>query len=302
MDRRRLTVLGVSLLFSLVVSSLFYQMTARAGAGKRQEQSELKDLVVAAKPLSVGITVKPTDVRVIKVGIEQFPKQGFAKVEEVIDRPVVSNILLDEPLLEGRLASRGSGMGIAPIIPVGMRALTVRVNDVVGVAGFIMPQMRVDVLVTGRPPGNDNNTMTTTVLQNILVLTVGTTTQPDARGQAINAPSVTVLVTPDQAEILTLASNEGRIQLVLRNGSDPSLEKTNGRQIAELFGRAPREQQRAAAAPSQQQPRPRPRPAPVAPPVAAAAPPPPPAPPADQIVVIRGNQKTVETVSNLKNN
>src|SRR5689334_243792 len=192
MDRRFLTVLGVSLLFALVVSSLFYQMTARAGA-RKADQSELKDLVVAAKPLSVGITVKPTDVKVTKVSNDQFPKQGFSKVEEVIDRPVISNILLDEPLLEGRLAARGSGMGIAPIIPVGMRAVTVRVNDVVGVAGFVMPGMRVDVLVTGRPPGNDNNTTTTTVLQNILVLTAGTNTQPDSRGQAISAPSVTVL-------------------------------------------------------------------------------------------------------------
>lgn len=295
MDRRFLTVLGVSLLFALFVSSLFYQMTARAGA-RKTENSEAKDLVVAAKPLTLGITVKPTDVKVIKVPAEQFPKQGFMKVEEVIDRPVISNILLDEPLLEGRLAARGSGLGIAPIIPVGMRAVTVRVNDVVGVAGFVMPGMRVDVLVTGRPPGNDTATMTTTVLQNILVLTAGTTMQPDARGQAINAPNVTLLVTPEQAEILTLASNEGHIQLVLRNGGDQTIEKTPGRHITELYGKAPREQQRAAA------PAPRPKPKPVAVAQAAPAPPPPPpAPPVDQVVVIRGNQKSVENVASAKN-
>lgn len=297
MDRRFLTVLGVSLLFALVVSSLFYQMTARAGASKRPDQGEMRDIVVASKPLTVGITVKPTDVKVTKVAAEQFPKMGFSKVEEVIDRPVISNILLDEPLLEGRLAARGSGLGIAPIIPVGMRAVTVRVNDVVGVAGFVMPGMRVDILVTGRPPGNNDNTMTSTALQNILVLTAGTTIQPDARGQAINAPNVTLLVTPDQAEILTLASSEGRIQLVLRNGSDQSIERTNGRHVSELYGVVPRQQQRAA------EPAPRARPKPVVVVQAAPAPPPPPpAPPADQIVVIRGNQKTVETVSNLKSN
>jgi pilus assembly protein CpaB len=295
MDRRFLTVLGVSLLFALLVSSLFYQMTARAGA-RKADQSEMKDLVVAAKPLSVGITVKPTDVKVMKVTNDQFPKQGFSKVEEVIDRPVISNILLDEPLLEGRLAARGSGMGIAPIIPVGMRAVTVRVNDVVSVAGFVMPGMRVDVLVTGRPPGSNDNTTTTTVLQNILVLTAGTNTQPDSRGQAISAPSVTVLVSPEQAEILTLASNEGRIQLVLRNGSDHLIEKTPGHHSAQLYGSVPKEQQRQAA------PAPRPRPKPVVVAQAPAAPPPPPpAPPVDQVVVIRGNQKSVETVSNLKN-
>lgn len=289
MDRRFLTVLGVSLLFALIVSSVFYQMTNRASAAKKPESSDQKDLVVAARPLPVGITVKPADVKVIKVAADQFPKSGFSKVEEVIDRPVISNILIDEPLLEGRLAARGSGLGIAPIIPVGMRAVTVRVNDVVGVAGFVMPGMRVDVLVTGRPPGQDG-TITTTVLQNILVLTAGTTIQPDARGQAINAPNVTLLVTPEQAEVLTLASNEGRIQLVLRNGSDQSIEKTPGRRIAELFGVAkPKPVERAPA----------PRPKPVV--VAQAAPPPPPPPPQDQIVVIRGNQKTVETIANLKN-
>lgn len=296
MDRRFFTVLGVSLVFALLVSGLFYQMTARAGAPKKVDQGELKDLVVAAKPLAVGITVKPADVKVAKVSADQFPKGGFGKVEEVIDRPVISNILLDEPLLEGRLATRGSGLGIAPIIPVGMRAVTVRVNDVVSVAGFVMPGMRVDVLVTGRPPGQEG-TVTTTVLQNILVLTAGTTIQPDSRGQAINAPNVTVLVNPDQAEILTLASSEGRIQLVLRNGSDQTIERTPGRQLGELFGNAPRQQQRAAA---EQAPRPRPRPVVVAQ-AAPAPPPPPPAPPVDQVVVIRGNQKTVETVSNLRN-
>jgi len=295
MDRRFLTVLGVSLLFALFVSSLFYQMTARAGA-RKAESSEAKDLVVAAKPLTLGITVKPTDVKVVKIPTDQFPKQGFTKVEEVIDRPVISNILLDEPLLEGRLAARGSGLGIAPIIPVGMRAVTVRVNDVVGVAGFVMPGMRVDVLVTGRPPGNDTHTMTTTVLQNILVLTAGTTMQPDARGQAINAPNVTLLVTPEQAEILTLASNEGHIQLVLRNGGDQTIEKTPGRHVTELYGKAPREQQRAAAPTA---PRPRPKPVVVA--QAPAPPPPPPAPPVDQVVVIRGNQKSVENVASAKN-
>jgi pilus assembly protein CpaB len=294
-----MTVLGVSLMFALVVSAVFYQMTARGGT-RKAEGGELKDLVVAAKAMGIGVTVKPADVKVVKVPDAQFPKGGFSKVEEVIDRPVISNILLDEPLMEGRLASRGSGIGIAPIIPVGMRAMTVRVNDVVGVGGFVMPGMRVDVLVTGRPPGGESVTTTRIVLQNILVLTAGTTTQPDARGQAINAPNVTLLVTPEQAETLTLASNEGRIQLVLRSGSDQEIEQTAGRQLGELFGRKPRRMQDD----SDSEPRPRPRrvaaarPAPA--PQQVAPPPPPPPPVSDQVVVIRGNQKSVETVSILK--
>jgi pilus assembly protein CpaB len=287
MDRRFLTVLGVSLLFALVISSVFYQMTARAGGAKKAEPSDLKDVVVAARPLSVGTTVKPADIKLGKVPSAAFPKGAFSKAEEVIDRPVISNVLIDEPVLEGRLAARGSGLGLAPIIPVGMRAVTVRVNDVSGISGFVLPGMRVDVLVTGRPPNGDG-TITTTCLQNMVVLSAGTAIQPDARGNAIQAAAVTLLATPDQAETLTLANNEGRIQLVLRNGSDQGIEKTAGRDVGELYGvRGIRKK------PPSDAPAPRPRPQQVAAVVAA---PPPPPPPPDQIVVIRGTTKTVEVV------
>jgi pilus assembly protein CpaB len=288
MDRRFLTVLGVSLVFALVVSSVFYQMTARSSSpSKRVESTDLKDVVVTARPLGVGVMVKPADVKVVKTPTSAFPKGGFSKVEDVLDRPVISNILLEEPILEGRLAAKGSGLGLAPTIPVGMRAVTVRVNDVASVSGFVLPGMRVDVLVTGRPPSADGD-MTSTVLQNMLVLSAGTTIQPDARGQAIQAPTVTLLATPAQSETLTLAGNEGRLQLVLRNSSDQNVEVTTGRYINELYG-APR---KVAAAPSAG-PRPAPRPIVIA---AAPKPPPPPPPALDQIVVIRGTTKTVETM------
>jgi pilus assembly protein CpaB len=285
MDRRFLTVLGVSLLFALVISSVFYQMTARAGNKPKPENTETKDVVLAARPLSVGTTVKPADIKLGKVPTAAFPKGAFSKAEEVIDRPLISNILIDEPVLEGRLAVRGSGLGLAPIIPVGMRAVTVRVNDVTGISGFVLPGMRVDVLVTGRPPNSDG-TITTTCLQNMVVLSAGTAIQADARGNAIQAAAVTLLATPDQAETLTLANTEGRIQLVLRNGSDQTIEKTPGREVSELYGVRAVHKQPAVAPP----PRPRPQP------VAVAAAPPPPPPPPDQIVVIRGTTKTVEVV------
>jgi len=293
MDRRFLTVLGVSLVFALVVSSVFYQMTARSsGPSKKVESTDQKDVVVTARPLGVGVMVKPADIKVVKIAASAFPKGGFSKVEDVLDRPVISNMLLEEAVLEGRLAAKGSGLGLAPTIPVGMRAVTVRVNDVASVAGFVLPGMRVDVLVTGRPPTSEGD-MTSTVLQNMLVLSAGTTIQADARGQAIQAPTVTLLATPGQSETLTLAGNEGRLQLVLRNSSDQTVEQTTGRYISELYG-APRK----AAAPAAKQsagPRPAPRPIVIA---AAPPPPPPPPPPLDQIVVIRGTTKTVETMPN----
>jgi pilus assembly protein CpaB len=271
----------MSIVLALVVSAVFYQMSMR-GAHAMTKQTLYRDLVMAAQPLPVGTTVRREELKITKIPLDLFPRGGFSKVEEVIDRPVVSNVLLDEPVLEGRLAARGSGLGLAPIIPAGMRAVSVRVNDVVGVAGFVLPGMRVDVLVTGRPP-NFNGTITSTALQNIVVLTAGQVLQPESRGQAINTPVVTLLVTPEQAEILTLAGNEGRIQLVLRNGSDQASQKTPGRDTRELYGF------RTADAPVKVAVL-RPAPAVVAPPKA------PERPVHDEVVMIRGNQRTVEVV------
>ena len=291
MDRRFLTVLGVSLVFALVVSSVFYQMTAHSGSSAKSDVTNQKDIVVATRPLGVGVMVRASDVKVVKIAADGFPKGAFTKVEDVLERPVISNVLLDEPILEGRLATRGSGLGLAPTIPVGMRAVSVRVNDVAGIAGFVIPGMHVDVLVTGKPPTNDGD-MTSTCLQNILVLSAGAVMQPDARGAAMPAPTVTLLVTPDQAETLTLAGVSGKIQLVLRNSSDQTLEKTPGRYVSELFTgqRVPKPVEAPAA--------PRPRPVVVVKEVAAAPAPPPPPPPPDQVIMIRGNVRTVETIPN----
>jgi pilus assembly protein CpaB len=274
----------MSIVLALVVSAVFYQMSMR-GSRQKPKQTELRDLVMAAQPLPVGTTVRREELKITKVPSDMFPHGGFSKVEEVIDRPVVSNVLLDEPVLEGRLAARGSGLGLAPIIPPGMRAVSVRVNDVVGVAGFVLPGMRVDVLVTGRPP-NFNGTITETVLQNIVVLSAGQVLQPESRGQAINAPVVTLLVTPEQAETLTLAGNEGRIQLVLRNGSDQTSTKTPGRETRELYGL------RSSSKPDVPEKVAAPRPRPVVVPRVEA----PKRPVAEEVVMIRGNQRTVEVV------
>jgi pilus assembly protein CpaB len=286
MDRRLFLVLGLSLIVALVISSVFYfQVAGRQVAP--QKETNVREVVVAAKPLDVGVTVKSDDVRIEKTAAEYFPKGAFTKIDEVVDRPVINRILLDEPILEGRLAARGSGLGLAPIIPVGMRGVSVRVSDVAGVAGFVLPGLRVDVLVTGRPVGSDG-AVTTTCLQNILVLSAGQTIQPDGRGQAINTPTVTLLVTPQQAETLTLAGNEGRIQLVLRNSSDQAMEKTTGTNVGSLYRGYSHTPEKAEAAPR--------TPSRVKPVVMASAPPPLARSAPPEIVVIRGNQRTVEVV------
>lgn len=284
MDRRFVSVLGACLLFALVVSAVFYQTVAGQGRRSGPDKPKKKPVVTAVRALPVGVVVKPADVKLAQVAAEAAPADGFTKVADVVGRAVISSVLVDEPLREARLAPRGAGAGLAPVIPSGMRAVAVRVNDVVGVAGFVLPGMRVDVLVTGRPPKSDT-TYTKTILQDILVLSAGQTIDPDPEGKAINAPVVTLQVTPAQAEILTLAG-EGRIQLVLRNTGDRSVDATPGREIAELYGRAaqgPPETRRAARRTVREAP-------------AAEPPPEPVVRTTEEVVVIRGNQRSVEQV------
>lgn len=289
LDKKFVLVVGISLGWALLVSAVFYRM-AKSGTRSRAPIPE-KDVVVAAQPLEMGAVIKADSIKSIRMPELLVPRGSFSKKEDVLDRPVISAIQPDEPILEARLAVRGSGGGVAPLIPPGMRAITVRVNEVVGVAGFVLPGMRVDVLVTGRPPGREE-TMTTTVLQNIPVLSVGQTLQADAKSQSIKAPVVTLLVTPLQAEALTLADNQGHIQLVLRNSTDHQQAETAGWQVSQLYGQVRREP------PTPKAPRPaesrsaEPRPMPVP----AAAPARVPETPSDGILVIRGNQKVVETL------
>jgi len=286
MDRRLLSVLGMSVVLALVVAGIFYQVSSHASAAPAVAT---KDMVVAVESLPLGLAIKPNHVKVVKVPVTMFPKTAFTKVDDVLDRSVVSGIIHDEALLEERLAPRGSGMGLLPIIPTGMRALAVRVNEVIGVAGFILPGTRVDVLVTGHPPNGATSDITTTVLQNITVLSANQQMQ-DNRGQAINATVVNVLVTPDQAEILTLAGNEGRITLVLRNAIDQKTDPVKGHDTSELYSRGvkPKPVLVAKAGPKPK-----------------FVPPPPPPPPAvvaapvvvpDEIIMIRGREKTIELI------
>jgi len=296
LDRRFLIVVGLSLVWALLVSGVFY----RVAAGSRSEATigREKPVVVAVRPLPMGAMIEPDCVKLSSLPESRFPKGGFSKIEEVQGRPVVSPIEPDEPLVEARLGARGSGAGLAPMIPPGMRAVSVRVNDVVGVSGFVLPGMRVDVLVTGRPAGRDD-TVTATVLQNVPVLSAGTTIQADPKSQPISTTVVTLLVTPAQAEAVTLANAEGKIQLVLRNATDQQVNQMGGRHLHELYAA----DRVVVPAPEPAKPpteRRKPAAVPVVTPVPAAAPAPAPAAVAapavdNSVLMIRGNQKTVET-------
>jgi pilus assembly protein CpaB len=284
LDRRFWIVLVFSLLWGLLVASFFYKVAA--GTARRGRLGPQKPMVVAARELPLGSVLTRDSVKLRNIPENLFPTGGFSRVEDVLDRPVISAIQPDEPVVEARVAARGSGLGLAPLIPPGMRAMAVRVNDVVGVAGFLLPGMRVDVLVTGRPPGRSES-YTRTVLQNITVLSAGQTIETDGKSQAINTPVVTLLVSPGDAETLTLANNEGHVQLVLRNSSDQQVAGTRGRQTLELYGvtQTPEPSEPAPPKTRRAAPSVAPRPVPAAvPPVHAP----------EEVLMIRGHVKTLE--------
>ena len=164
------------------------------------------------------------------------PEGALQKKEDIVGRGVISPILNAEPMMESRLAPKGGGAGLAALIPKGMRAVAIRVNEIVGVAGFAVPGMRVDVLISGSPPGAAAlGGVTRTLLQNVQVLSAGQNFQKDAEGKPVSVPVVNLLVTPEQAEMLSLASTQTSIQLVLRNPLDNDIAKTNGSAVVQLF-------------------------------------------------------------------
>jgi pilus assembly protein CpaB len=292
LDRRFIFVLAASLGWGLLVAIAFYRV---AGGGGRTHAESQKQMVVAVKALQVGAMIDRQSVKLRAIPESAAPAGGFVRVEDVLDRPVINSIQPDEPVVEARIAAKGSGMGLAPLIPPGMRAISVRVNDVVGVSGFVLPGMRVDVLVTGRPP-NQQDTVTRTVLQNIAVLSAGQTIQTDGKSQSMVVPVVTLLVDPYEAEALTLANNEGRIQLVLRNSIDDKRAPTTGRQLHDLYGvvRRPEETPGPKIQPKTRS-FPASRPAkPAAPGAAVVEVAHAPAPEPDQMIVMHGDKKRVE--------
>ena len=290
LDRRFVIIVACSLLWGMLVTFVFYRMSA----GPRTAAVE-RDLVVAAVPLSAGMAIGADALKLVRVPEQLFPKGGHSKAEDLVGRPVISSIPADEPLVDSRPAPRGSGFGVAPMIPSGMRAVSVRVNDVAGVAGFVLPGMRVDILVTGRPPGADD-TYTATVLQNVTVLSAGQTVEADGRSQSLSVPVVTLLVDPAQAESLTLAASEGHIQLVLRNSGDQQFTTTGGRQLRDLYAHATRSAPLpAAAALPVTAARKRYEPVVMPAPVPARVPAPPPPPVVDTVILLHGNVRTVET-------
>jgi pilus assembly protein CpaB len=161
--------------------------------------------------------------------------EGFStQATEVVGRGLIVEVRRNEPLLEWKLASKEAGGGLPITIPEGLRAVSVEVDEVVGVAGFVLPGTRVDVLATVMPGTDRNQIVTRIILQNIRALAADQRYQQDIEGEPQYVTVVTLLVTPEQAEALTLAATEGRIQLALRNTLDAQEVSTQGRRITSL--------------------------------------------------------------------
>ena len=264
---------------ALLVTGIFYQVAVRGRDDGPALVAADREVVVAAKDLSIGAAIESQDLRIEQWPGDRVPPGAFEDINEVIGRVTVNRVLIQEPIVDRRLAPPGSGVGLSPKVTPGMRAMAIRVDDVNGVAGFVLPEARVDVLLTGQLPGGGPGTrLTKTILSKVRVISAGEHLTPDSTGRPQRVPVVTLLLSPEQAELLTLAKTHGRIQLVLRNAMDEVATKTKGVREPELFALGFK-------------PVLKPRPAKPAPPVIQRSAP----PPRQKVKVIRGNRKSVQS-------
>lgn len=271
MNRNRLLMIGfIALAMGAVVSSLVYR---NLQSGRSSNAGPGEDVLVAADDLQVGTKIEDKDIRFVHFPSANLPSGVFHRKDKVLGRGVVVPIARGEFILTNKLAGENAGYGLPALIPPGMRAVSVRVNDTTSVAGFVQPGTRVDVLLTGNPSGSSEQ-QTTTILENVAVIATGQKMERNAAGEARAAPVITLLVSPDDAQKLTLASNEGHIQLALRSPLDTKEEELSAARSGALFKNLP-------------------QPAPVTPrrEKHSVAPAPPPVPTAYTVEVYKGDKK-----------
>jgi pilus assembly protein CpaB len=266
--------LVIALVVGLVTASFVYKRLQQASV--EQPVIAVSHIVVAAAPLPLGSRLRAEDLRLITWPAATALAGSFSRVEDCVDRSLTTTVVENEPILAGKLAPKEAGAGLPAMIPEGLRAISVRVDDVVAVAGFVTPGTMVDVQVTAEAGGGAGGAggVTNTILQDVRVLAAGQKVEQDKEGKPQTVSVVTLLVTPEQANKLTMASTDGRIHLALRNTIDTKLVESPPVYMTSLLGA-------------------RPQPAPKASPkVRAPAPPP---PPPLVIEVIRGDKRDTAT-------
>jgi pilus assembly protein CpaB len=227
---------------------IFWGVALMAGAGsaglikwyldKRHALAPaMTHVVVAAGDLPLATALKPEHLHMVMWPRSARPADTFADAKELVGRVLVTRLVKGEPVLASKIARREAGGGLAALIPANMRAAAVRVDDVVGVAGFIHPEDRVDVLVTLRPQQGQPESKV--ILQNVKVLAVGKQLDGDQKnkdkGKTLPVTVATLLVTPEQSEKLALAASEGKLLLTLRSWTDEQQVETEGVVAADLL-------------------------------------------------------------------
>jgi pilus assembly protein CpaB len=228
--------IAVALLVGLLASNYVYRQLKRAAAVKPIITDQV---VVAATTLGLGARLQANELRVIAWPAGHTPAGSFSRLEDCIGRALITQVVENEPILDQKLAPREAGAGLPAAIPEGMRAVSVRVDDVVSVAGFTMPGTMVDVLVTGDAGNGGGNSVTRNILEDVRVLAAGQQIQQDKDGKPQTVGVVTLLVDPEQANKLAMASTNGKIQLSLRNTIDAREMKPPPVYRSNLFGGEP---------------------------------------------------------------
>jgi pilus assembly protein CpaB len=228
-DTRRIVL---ALLVALILSggATYFVYTRLRG---QRTTVEMKKVVVSTKALPAGGVLKAEDLTLTDWPLSVQLNGSFTKIDEVVGRSLVYPMGEREPVLERNLAAPGSGLGLTAKIPPGMRATSVRSNEIVGVAGFLYPGSHVDVLATFRPPGGQSP-LTQTILQDVEVITAGQRIQPDPEGKPQTVNVVTLLLNPADSQKLLLASTQATIQFVLRSGADKEKPVTKPVSLDEL--------------------------------------------------------------------
>jgi len=245
-------VVILAVVFGLLASVAIYRYLARYDKIIREKKIATQSVVVASKELPFGTVLSADNIQTAAWPIEIVPSGAISSTQELMGRVVKTPIATGEPILETKLAPVGMDRGLPMRVSPGMRAMTVPVNVVSGVSGFVLPDSKVDVVVTIRPE-TERETVSKLVLQNLLVLAADQKLE-DNEGRPMKVQSVTLLVTPSEAEKLALASNNGEIQLVLRNPADADSAKTGGTTILKMLA-SKEPVQRAAPVPRMRAPR-----------------------------------------------
>jgi pilus assembly protein CpaB len=229
---RTLAVLALAIAVASIASFSIYKAVLRIP--ERQVEVASVFTVVAARPLPVGTLLTADDLKVVAWPARAPVAGALTDERSADDRGLIAPVLENEPVTESKLAPIGTGGGLPPSIPTGMRAISIKVNEVVGVAGFVVPGTRVDLVVT---VARQQDSMSRVVVSNVQVLSAGTKIdQTKKGGEPIPSSVVTLMVTPEDAERVALASSEGKVILMLRNPLDQQPTDTHGIRMAGLMG------------------------------------------------------------------